>query len=77
MIEQVSEHFGISIANILFPGKHPQRVKARSVAAYLAVKRLGMDGTTVGRRMGVGQSTISRAVTREEKIMRELDISFP
>ena len=77
MIEQVSEHFGISIDDILFPGKHPHRVKARSVAAYLAMKRLGMDGTTVGRRMGVGQSTISRAVTRGEKIMRELDISFP
>ena len=76
VIEQVSEHFGISIDDILFPGKHPHRVKARSVAAYLAVKRLGMDGTTVGRRMGVGQSTISRAVTRGEKIIRELNISF-
>jgi chromosomal replication initiation ATPase DnaA len=77
MIEKVSEHFAISIDDILFPGKHSHRVKARSVAAYLTVKRFGMDGTTVGRRMGVGQSAISRAVTRGEKIMRELDISFP
>ncbi|BBO88952.1 hypothetical protein [Desulfosarcina ovata] len=59
------------------PGKHPHRVKARSVAAYLAVRRMGMDGTTVGKRMGVGQSTISRAVTRGEKLMAELEISFP
>jgi putative transposase len=77
MIDQVSEHFGISIESLLFPGKHPHRVKARSVAAYLAVRRLGMDGTTVGKRMGVGQSAISRAVTRGEKLIRELDISFP
>ena len=77
MLEQVSEHFGISIDSILLPGKHPHRVKARSIVAYLAVRRLGMDGTTVGMRMGVGQSTISRAVTRGEKLLRELKISFP
>jgi hypothetical protein len=77
MIKQVSEHFGLSIDSLLCPGKHPHRVKARSVAAYLAVRRLGMDGTTVGMRMGVGQSAISRSVTRGEKLMRELDISFP
>lgn len=77
MIEKVSEHFGISIDSILLPGKHPHRVKARSIAAYLAVRRLGMDGTTVGMRMGVGQSAISRAVTRGEKLLRELEISFP
>ena len=77
MIEKVSEHFGISIDSILLPGKHPHRVKARSIAAYLAVRRLGMDGTTVGMRMGVGQSAISRAVARGEKLMRELEISFP
>ena len=77
MIEQESEHFGISIDSTLLPGKHPYRVKARSIVAYLAVRRLGMDGTTVGMRMGVGQSAISRAVTRGEKLLRELEISFP
>lgn len=77
IVKQVSEHFGLSIESILMPGKHPHRVKARSVAAYLAVRRLGIDGTTVGKRMGVGQSTISRAVARGEKLMREMEISFP
>jgi chromosomal replication initiation ATPase DnaA len=52
MIAQVSEQLGISIEDLRSPGKHPNRVKARSVAAYLAVRKLGMDGTTVGRRMG-------------------------
>ena len=76
MIEQVSDHFGISIESILSPGKQPQRVKARSVAAYMAVRRLGMDGTTVGRRMGLGQSAISRAVVRGEKLISDLEIKL-
>lgn len=76
VIEQVSEPFGISVECILSPSKQPDRVKARSVAAYLAVRRLGLDGTTVGKRMGLGQSAISRAVARGELLSAELDISF-
>ena len=34
------------------PGKQPLRVKARSIAAYWAVRELGIDGTTVGEKMG-------------------------
>ena len=53
---------------------NPQRVKARSVVAYLAVRQLGMDGTTVGKRLGVGQSAISRAVARGEALASKLSI---
>jgi chromosomal replication initiation ATPase DnaA len=77
MIAQVSEHFGLCVEELLSPGKHPHRVKARSVAAYLAVRKLGMDGTAVGRLPGIGQSAVSRAVTRGEKLMAELEIPFP
>ncbi|VTR69633.1 conserved hypothetical protein [Desulfosarcina cetonica] len=77
LIAWVSDRFGISIDDTLSPGKYPHRVKARSVAAYLAVRKLGMDGTSVGKRMGVGQSAISRAVARGEKLMTELEISSP
>jgi putative transposase len=77
LVEQVSDYFEISIESILMPSKQPHRVKARSIAAYLAVGRLGIDGTTVGKRMGVGQSTISRAVARGEKLMCDLEITFP
>ena len=74
MIAQVSGYFGLSVEEILSPGKHPHRVKARSVAAYLAVRKLGMNGTAVGRLLGVGQSAISRGVARGEKLMSELEI---
>ncbi len=76
IIGQLSEYFGLSVEDILSPGKHPHRVKARSVVACLAVRKLGMDGTAVGKRLGVGQSAISRAVARGEKLMAELDISL-
>jgi len=77
MIAQISEFFGLSVENVLSPGKHPHRVKARSVAAYLAVRKLGMDGKNVGKLLGVGQSAISRAVARGEKLMAELKITYP
>jgi len=77
MISQISESFGLSVEDVLSPGKHPHRVKARSVAAYLAVRKLGMDGTAAGRLLRVGQSVVSRAVTRGEKLMTELDIQYP
>ena len=77
MVEHVSDYFGLSVEDILSPGKHPHRVKARSVTACLAVRKLGMDGTAVGKRLGVGQSAISRAVARGEKLMAELEIPLP
>jgi putative transposase len=77
MIVQISESFGLSVEDVLSPGKHPHRVKARSVAAYLAVRKLGMDGTAVGKLFGVGQSAISRAVARGEKLIAELEIPYP
>ena len=76
MVEQVSDHFGICVESILSPGKQPLKVKARSLAAYLAVRKLGMDGTTVGKRMGLGQSAISRAVARGEKLVDELEFKL-
>jgi REP element-mobilizing transposase RayT len=77
MITQVSEYFGLSADELLSPGKHPHRVKARSVAAYLAVRKLGIDGAAVGRLLGIGQSAVSRAVTRGEKLMAELELPYP
>jgi putative transposase len=77
MIVQISESFDLSVEDVLSPGKHPHRVKALSVAAYLAVRKLGMDGTAVGKLFGVGQSAISRAVARGEKLIAELKIPYP
>lgn len=76
IVERVCEQMDISVKKILSPGKQPQRVKARSVIAYLAVRELGMDGTSVGKRLGVGQSAISRAVARGEELASKLSIDL-
>jgi hypothetical protein len=47
-----------------------------SLAADLAVKQLGMEGTVVGKRLWVSQSAISRAVERGEALAAELSITL-
>lgn len=77
VIELVAAHFDMDIESILSPGKQPQRVRARSVTAYLAVRKLGMVGTDVGRRLKMSQSAVSRAVARGEQLAAEFSISLP
>jgi hypothetical protein len=72
ILQRVSELLKVPIKEILMPGKQPLRVKARSIAAYWAVRELGIDGTTVGEKMGLSQSAISRAVQRGEKLVLDL-----
>ena len=45
---------------ILFPGKQTQRVKARSLLCYWAVKELGISTTSVASKLGMLQSSVSR-----------------
>jgi putative transposase len=77
IVERVAQHFDIPIESILAPGKQPLWVKARSVVAYLAIRQLGLVGTEVGKRLGVSQSAVSRAVERGEALAAELSISLP
>lgn len=68
ILRRASELFNVPVKAILSGGKQSDRVKARSLAAYWAVRELGMDGTTVGRKIGLSQSAVSRAVQRGEQI---------
>jgi hypothetical protein len=76
IVTRVSRIFDISEARTKSSGKEPERVKAKSVAAYWAVRQLGMPGTEVGEELGLTQSALSRAVRRGEGIVRELGISL-
>ncbi|MBF0552802.1 MAG: transposase [Deltaproteobacteria bacterium] len=73
---RVSRIFNISEARIKSSGKEPERVRAKSVAAYWAVKELGLAGTEVGNELCLTQSAVSRAVRRGEEIARELGLSI-
>jgi REP element-mobilizing transposase RayT len=76
VLRRASELFQLPIKAITSGGKQPDRVKARSVAAYWAVRELGMNGTLVGRKIGLSQSAVSRAVQRGEQLSEELSIAF-
>ena len=62
--------FKIDAGEILSPDKHPKRVKARSVLAYWYVRELCISGTSAGKRLGMSQSAVSRAVQRGEKLVK-------
>lgn len=73
---RVSQLFDVPEEQIKYSGKEPEREKATSVAAYWAVKELGMAGTEVGNALSLTQSAVSRAVRRGEEIVRELGLSI-
>jgi REP element-mobilizing transposase RayT len=76
VLERVGEVFGIPVTEVLKAGKQPERVKARSVLAYWAVRELGLPGTTVGERLGLSQSATSRAVQRNERIAAQYQLAL-
>jgi len=76
LVERLASRLDLSPREILAAGKQPQRVKARSLLCYWAVKKLGMTTTSVSRKIGMTQSAVSRAVERGDGLARELDIEL-
>lgn len=76
ILTRVSRIFNIPEARIKSSGKEPERVRAKSVAAYWAVKELGLVGTEVGSALNLTQSAVSRAVRRGEEIVKKLGLSL-
>jgi len=74
LIRRVAELCDIEPRDLMAPGKQPQRVRARSLLCYWAVKELGISGTTVAKKIGITQPAASKAVQRGEKLA--LDNNF-
>jgi len=68
LIRRVAELCDIEPRDVMAPGKQPQRVRARSLLCYWAVKELGISGTTVAKKISITQPAVSKAVQRGEKI---------
>lgn len=51
----------------LNPSRQRQRVMARSVLCYGAIRELDMSGSKLSQILGLYQSSVSRAVGRGEK----------
>ena len=76
ILTRASRIFDIPEARIKSSGKEPERVRAKSVAAYRAVKEPGLVGTEVGSALNLTQSAVSRAVRRGEEIAKKLRLSL-
>ena len=74
VVQKVAGIFDIEPEAIWKPGNQPLRVKARSLVCYWSVRELGLSGASVGKVLGLSQSTVSRAVVRGEKICDEMNL---
>jgi len=57
-------------------GKQPDRVRARIVLAYWAIRDLGLTATEVGKYLGLSKSAVSRATTRGQKLIIDQSLSL-
>lgn len=76
VVECAAKLCKIKEEELIMPSKTPDRVKARSLVCFWAVRELGMPGSEVGRRLGLVQSSVSRAVKRGEKTAIESQLSL-
>jgi putative transposase len=74
--ERVAELFKIPSSELWLPGKHRQRVRAKSLLCYWANRELGISMAKLSRRMNVSVMAVSYAVQRGEKIAREFNFSL-
>jgi REP element-mobilizing transposase RayT len=71
--QKVCRVCGIALDELRNRGREKQRVEARSLAIYWAVRELGIDGMSLARRYHLTQSAIVHAVRRGEKIAKEMN----
>jgi putative transposase len=74
--DRVAEQFNLPSSELWIPGKHRQRVRAKSLLCYCANRELGVSMARLSRRMNVSVMAVSYAVQRGEKIARELNFSL-
>jgi hypothetical protein len=74
--ERVAKLFELKPEEVLSSSKQPQRVKARSLLCYWAVKELEFGGADIARRLKISQSAVSRAVARGERIAADMDLKL-
>jgi REP element-mobilizing transposase RayT len=76
VVELVVKLFQLKPEEVLSSSKQPQRVKARSLLCYWAVKELEIGGADIARRLKISQSAVSRAVARGERIAADMDLKL-
>ncbi len=65
---RLSDYFKLPATDILRRGRLNQYSEARELFCYLSVTELGYSGAKVGAMIGIGTSSVSRAVRRGEEL---------
>ena len=76
IVIRVAELLKMNSEVILQPSKKPERVRARSLVCFWAVTELGLSGTEVGKRLGIVQSAVSKAVERGANLAADHHLSI-
>jgi len=71
VVEKVAKIYGMDVRDIVSKGRQRERVAARSLVCYWAVRELRMSLTDVGRGLGMSPPGVGAAVQRGEAIARE------
>ena len=68
LLRQAAKQCGLEPDDLLRAGKQPERVNGRSLLCFWSVHELGLTASEVGKKVGLTQSAVSRAVQRGEKL---------
>lgn len=71
LVEVVATTLKIDIAEVCARGKQPQRVMARSLFCFWAVRELGCTATSLTTLLGISQPAVSLSVQRGERLAVE------
>ena len=76
VLRQVAGMFNLKPVEILLPSKQPQRVRARSLLCFWAVKELGLSERSIAQKLSTTQPSVSRAVHRGERMAIDERLEF-
>jgi REP element-mobilizing transposase RayT len=76
VLRQVAGIFNLKPEEILLPSKQRQRVRARSLLCFWAVKELGLSETWLAQKLGTTQPSVSRAVQKGERLALDEKLVF-
>jgi putative transposase len=74
--KRVEEILGVQGRVIYSRGRTRDRVEARSLFCYWAVRELGLSNTSIARKLGMSQPAVGYAVGRGEELARERGLSL-
>ena len=69
--ERVAEIYRVNVREVLPRGRQQQRVSARSLFCFWAMREFGISLTVLAKRIGMGPPGVGYAVQRGEAIAHE------